>query len=780
MAAPTISHSVNASYTAPGGGYTVGNLTIGSGTKLVVAVVGSGSSDPIDNAGGGCKINSVAMTLAFENANGAIYYLDDLSGVPAGSRAAQVWFNSGGYRAMVTFYAVDHAGALAFIDDTWGSGHTDNTPTTYTLPNMTGSTTDAISFGFAHNDGFFTGNIVLGGDLVEDYDHNIASVRIKHFHDTTTPLGGHCYSNNATGGTTYMGMAMFGPAPDPDLTLSPDAGGVEVGFQSGISFTLGADVLLIPVRAGVEVGFQSGVVLGVTASRQVMLVGGGIETPEMTVNGEEGQVLTYHDGSPPTWEDLPAGGAHALDDHTDVDVPTPSDGDVLTFDSGTGDWIAAPPAGSSSLNVKEVDGAPDVTPVDIIRFPNGSLTNDGGGQVTVAFPSTDWAEDGDITTAAFGDSATANAGTEAAPAGHRHGMPANPVTAHEAASDPHTGYILESLLDAKGDLIVATADNTPARLAVGGTNGHVLTVDSAEATGMKWAAGGGTAANGGAGWFGDASDGTGTFDGSATPTGTTKSGNNYTATRDLYYGSATVDSGKTLDMAGFVLHCRGTLTNNGTIYRKPVAATGSRTGATGFSAGRTGMSGGGGTGPVSSGVGGNGTNATTPSIGGAGGAGGAAQAGSAGGTGGTVSNGGVNVGAYWRTLPDAATGWSTMSAARFNGGGGGGGGGTNGALGTGGGGGAGGGILIIRADVIDNSSGLIHADGGNGSPGADNVNDGGGGGGGGGGAVILVYNTFTAGSGTVRAAGGTKGGSPAGGAGSDGSAGTVSYVDMTV
>ena len=48
-----------------------------------------------------------------------------------------------------------------------------------------------------------------------------------------------------------------------------------------------------------------------------------------------------------------------------------------------------------------------------------------------------------------------------------------------------------TLLDAKGDLIVATAADTAARLAIGGTNGHVLTVDSAEATGVKWAAGAG-------------------------------------------------------------------------------------------------------------------------------------------------------------------------------------------------------------------------------------------------------------------------------------------------
>jgi hypothetical protein len=44
-----------------------------------------------------------------------------------------------------------------------------------------------------------------------------------------------------------------------------------------------------------------------------------------------------------------------------------------------------------------------------------------------------------------------------------------------------------TILDAKGDLISASAADTPARLAVG-SNGQVLTADSAQSTGIKWAA----------------------------------------------------------------------------------------------------------------------------------------------------------------------------------------------------------------------------------------------------------------------------------------------------
>jgi hypothetical protein len=47
---------------------------------------------------------------------------------------------------------------------------------------------------------------------------------------------------------------------------------------------------------------------------------------------------------------------------------------------------------------------------------------------------------------------------------------------------------MATAIDAKGDLVVGTGADTFSRLAVGGTDGHTLQVDSSTATGLKWAA----------------------------------------------------------------------------------------------------------------------------------------------------------------------------------------------------------------------------------------------------------------------------------------------------
>jgi hypothetical protein len=56
-----------------------------------------------------------------------------------------------------------------------------------------------------------------------------------------------------------------------------------------------------------------------------------------------------------------------------------------------------------------------------------------------------------------------------------------------ATATAATTYVANSLADAKGDLLTATADNTPARLAVG-NNGETLVADSSTSTGLRYQA----------------------------------------------------------------------------------------------------------------------------------------------------------------------------------------------------------------------------------------------------------------------------------------------------
>ena len=82
------------------------------------------------------------------------------------------------------------------------------------------------------------------------------------------------------------------------------------------------------------------------------------------------------------------GGATELDDLTDVDLTTPpTDGQALVYDDTSSTWQASTIAAGAALTVKEADGTPEVADVGTIVVTNGTLTDDGGGQITLDFGS---------------------------------------------------------------------------------------------------------------------------------------------------------------------------------------------------------------------------------------------------------------------------------------------------------------------------------------------------------------------------------------------------------
>ena len=101
--------------------------------------------------------------------------------------------------------------------------------------------------------------------------------------------------------------------------------------------------------------------------------------------------------------------------------------------------------------------------------------------------STDLVKDGATAIAALGqDIDTAFIDLKGGTTGQVLSKASNTDLDYTWVAQDDSNAIQNAIVDAKGDLIAATAADTPARLAVG-TNGQVLTADSTAATGIKWA-----------------------------------------------------------------------------------------------------------------------------------------------------------------------------------------------------------------------------------------------------------------------------------------------------
>jgi hypothetical protein len=181
----------------------------------------------------------------------------------------------------------------------------------------------------------------------------------------------------------------------------------------------------------------------------------------------------------------------AILDFTLRDGPTGPQGAAATVTIGTVGFVDYPgpgtvtnsgTSGSAVLDFVLVRGPQgaigDLTASDPIAYVGSQFSLKYGAGLGTATGGTLVADFYDSTPAALAAAGSAGSSTELARGDHVHARP--------SASD--VGAIANTLVDAKGDLITATGDNTPARLAVGATNGHVLTVDSTTSTGLAWKA----------------------------------------------------------------------------------------------------------------------------------------------------------------------------------------------------------------------------------------------------------------------------------------------------
>lgn len=169
---------------------------------------------------------------------------------------------------------------------------------------------------------------------------------------------------------------------------------------------------------------------GSLKTSQIQAAGAELTSNKGVANGYAG---LGGDGKVPASQ-LPSGSSGTLSSQSDVAISGPANGQVLTYDNISSKWENQNPA---VVSVASKTGVVTLVKSDV-GLGNADNTSDANKPVS---------------------------------------------TAQQSALD---GKVDKSTVTTKGDILAATASATVARLGVG-SNGQVLTADSLQTTGVKWA-----------------------------------------------------------------------------------------------------------------------------------------------------------------------------------------------------------------------------------------------------------------------------------------------------
>lgn len=273
---------------------------------------------------------------------------------------------------------------------------------------------------------------------------------------------------------------------------------------TAVAGTVTTDIADSGVAAGTYGASGTAVIVTVAADGRITAIsgtaisGGGDSLPTQTGNG--GAVLGTN-GTATSWErsfTSPDGKSTVTtyDGYAFVDV---QDGDLYSSASAdsTGAEVYATDGTATAQVRANIDGTVEIVASGAATL-NGSALVTGARTISTTAPLSGGGDLSANRTLTIADATTSVKGAVQLTDSTSSTSTTTAATPNsvKSAYDLANGAVPKSLADAKGDLFVATADNTVARLAVG-ANDYVLTADSSQSTGVKWAAASGGGGGGG-------------------------------------------------------------------------------------------------------------------------------------------------------------------------------------------------------------------------------------------------------------------------------------------